>query len=133
LIGGEFVEHRPVLLAGLDRLFAHPGLFANPHQAFFRLCHHRILLLEQGLDGVEEFSGIVGCDATFVDDRALSLIEAFSALALTRFPSFVQEATDYSNSVDFVSRYRKKGGGQRAGAERKRSRRIEGQKARDAH
>jgi YaaC-like Protein len=37
------------------------------------------------------------------DDRALSLIEAFSATALGRFPTFVQQVIDYSNSVDFIA------------------------------
>jgi hypothetical protein len=37
------------------------------------------------------------------DDRALSLIESFSAMSLGRFPIFVQQAMDYSNSIDFIA------------------------------
>ena len=63
LVGGELVEQGLIPPAGLDSLFAHPGLLADHPQGHVGLLHQLLLLLEQELDGTEKFLGIAIGDA----------------------------------------------------------------------
>jgi hypothetical protein len=63
LIGSKLIQQGLILLAGLDRLFAHPVQFADRLQGVFGLVHQPVLLFEQGVDGAQIFLGIVVGDA----------------------------------------------------------------------